>query len=575
MYKDFYGLKEEPFNITPDPRFLYWSQKHQEAFRHLVYGVQSNKGLAVLTGQPGTGKTAILHAVTEHLSTLYPGVHIAFLVNSKINVQDLFCLIFDEFGLEINADSKSAYLIKLKNFLMDNHNNNEKNIIILDEAQNFHASLLEEIRLLSNMEISGEKLLHIFLAGQPQLLEKIKTPALNQLKQRLGIMYNLLPLNRLETELYIHKRLSVAGAHDVDMFTLDALDEIFVCAQGFPRLINIICDNALLFGCATNTYHINRDIVRRVAQDMDLRILEEDAPTESGWSTHSPSSQAEPHTTAPAVVPPVSPSADLHQPQETGVPGSPPAVGEDADRIIVQNTVFSEDNYWDYWDSLLRKNANNDNNLIYAWKKAAARESRRRLTRFLIISVALLGLLGGVVGEQLGLWSLRGVVSRTLEIVRKPATWLSERVLPPEAGPGLTQQRQPELPLASASSGNERGTAGMSMSPSPQDLLRKADGNRPPASSGPASNVSAPSASPFPSPQLPTVTQMPPGGEKGLIIKKVVVVRTGDTLSKILTQEYGEYTKAVVDLVSEVNPGLRNIHFLEVGQRLRLPNRPE
>ena len=100
MYKDFYGLKEEPFNITPDPRFLYWSQKHQEAFRHLVYGVQSNKGLAVLTGAPGTGKTAILRAVTEHLGEQYPGVHIAFLVNSKINVQDLFCLIFDEFGLE-------------------------------------------------------------------------------------------------------------------------------------------------------------------------------------------------------------------------------------------------------------------------------------------------------------------------------------------------------------------------------------------------------------------------------------------------------------------------------------------
>ena len=108
------------------------------------------------------------------------------------------------------------------------------------------------------METSGEKLLHIFLVGQPQLLENIKTPGLDQLKQRLGIMYNLLPLNRLETELYIHKRLSVAGAHEVDLFTPDALDEIFVCAQGFPRLINIICDNALLFGCATNTQHINR-----------------------------------------------------------------------------------------------------------------------------------------------------------------------------------------------------------------------------------------------------------------------------------------------------------------------------
>ncbi len=234
MYKDFYGLKEEPFNITPDPRFLYWSQKHQEAFRHLVYGVQSNKGLAVLTGEPGTGKTAILRAVTEHLSDQYPGVHIAFLVNSKINVQDLFCLIFDEFGLDANEDSKSMYLIKLKSFLIQNHHNNQKNILILDEAQNFHAALLEEIRLLSNMELAGEKLLHIFLVGQPQLLENVKTPSLGQLKQRLGIMYNLLPLNRLETELYIHKRLSVAGAHEVDIFRRDALDEIFVSSSAAP-----------------------------------------------------------------------------------------------------------------------------------------------------------------------------------------------------------------------------------------------------------------------------------------------------------------------------------------------------
>jgi general secretion pathway protein A len=287
VYKDFYRLKEEPFNITPDPRFLYWSQKHQEAFRHLVYGVQSNKGLAVLTGEPGTGKTAILRAVTEHLSEQYPGIHIAFLVNSKINVQDLFCLIFDEFGLEANEDSKSMYLIKLKNFLTQNHQNNQKSILILDEAQNFHAALLEEIRLLSNMEIAGEKLLHIFLVGQPQLLENVKTPGLGQLKQRLGIMYNLLPLNRLETELYIHKRLSVAGAQVVDIFKSDALDEIFACAKGFPRLINILCDNALLFGCSSNIYHIGRDIIRRVAKDMDISALEDVTP-ESGLLTRPP-----------------------------------------------------------------------------------------------------------------------------------------------------------------------------------------------------------------------------------------------------------------------------------------------
>jgi len=563
VYKDFYGLKEEPFNITPDPRFLYWSQKHQEAFRHLVYGVQSNKGLAVLTGEPGTGKTAILRAVTEHLGEQYPGIHIAFLVNSKINVQDLFCLIFDEFGLETNEDSKSMYLIKLKNFLMQNHHNNQKNILILDEAQNFHAALLEEIRLLSNMEAAGEKLLHIFLVGQPQLLKNVKTPGLGQLKQRLGIMYNLLPLSRLETELYIHKRLSVAGAHEVDSFRSDALDEIFACAKGFPRLINIICDNALLFGCSTNTYHIGRDIIRRVAKDMDISTSEEDVTPESGLLTRPPARATEPRTVTSPVVPPTPPPPELHQPEQTVSPVPQPEVSEDSDRIIRRNTVFSEDNYWDYWESLLRKNRRNANDLISTWKQAAERESRQRLRRFLLIAVALLGLLGGIVGEQLGLWSLRAVVDRAVEMVRQRVALVSGIAAAPEAGRGRDQGRQvaplPRRTLPTATSGNERASAGTAVPPAPQEPAR----------------ASAPPAL-LPSSQLPAIAPMQPvGGARELAIKKVVVIRSGDTLSHILAQEYGEYTKAVVDLVSEANPGLRNIHFLEIGQRLILPERPE
>ena len=563
MYKDFYGLKEEPFNITPDPRFLYWSQKHQEAFRHLVYGVQSNKGLAVLTGEPGTGKTAILRAVIGHLSEQYPGIHIAFLVNSKINVQDLFCLIFDEFGLEANEDSKSMYLIKLKNFLIQNHHNNQKSILILDEAQNFHAALLEEIRLLSNMETAGEKLLHIFLVGQPQLLENVKMPSLGQLKQRLGIMYNLLPLSRLETELYIHKRLSVAGAHEVDIFRNDALDEIFTCAKGFPRLINIICDNALLFGCSTNTYHIGRDIIRRVAKDMDISILEEDVTPDSGLRTRPPAHAIEPRTVPSPVVSPILPPTDLHQAEQTGSRAAQPEGREEADRIILRNTVFSEDNYRDYWDSLLRKRPRNENNLLYTWKQAAERESRQRLRRFLLIAVVLLGLLGGIVGEQLGLWSLRAVVGRAVEMVRQRVALVSGITAAPEAGDGRDQGRQ-VAPLArrtfpTATSGHERANAGTAVPPAPQE---------------PARSLAPPAV--LPSGQLPAMVSVQPvDGAKQLAIKKVVVVRSGDTLSRILAQEYGEYTKVVVDLVSEANPGLRNIHFLEIGQRLILPERPE
>ena len=563
MYKDFYGLKEEPFNITPDPRFLYWSQKHQEAFRHLVYGVQSNKGLGVLTGEPGAGKTAILRAVIGHLNEQYPGIHIAFLVNSKINIQDLFCLIFDEFGLETSEDSKSMYLIKLKNFLLQNYHNNQKSILILDEAQNFHAALLEEIRLLSNMETAGEKLLHIFLVGQPQLLANVKTPSLGQLKQRLGIMYNLLPLSRLETELYIHKRLSVAGAHKIDIFQADALDAIFACAKGFPRLINIICDNALLFGSSTNTYYIGRDIILRVAQDMDISTLEEDVTLDSGLLTRPPTRATEPRTVTSRVGPPTPPPTELPRSEQTGSQAPQSEVREEADHIILRNTVFSEDNYRDYWDSLRRKRPRNENNLLNTWEQAAEHQSRQRWRRFLLIAVVLLGLLGGIVGEQLGLWSLRAVVDRAVEMVRQRSGLSSGSAAPPEAGTGGDQGRQvaplARRPLPTTPPGNERANAGTAVPSASQESVRALT---PPAL--------------LPSSQLPTMASMQPVGRaKELAIKKVVVVRAGDTLSHILAQEYGEYTKAVVDLVSEANPGLRNIHFLEIGQRLILPERPE
>jgi len=238
-------------------------------------------------------------------------------------------------------------------------------------------------------------------------------------------------------------------------------------------------------------------------------------------------------------------------------------VSDDADRIILQNTVFSEENYWDYWDSLLRKRPRNDNNLISTWKQAAERESRQRLRRFLLIAVVLLGLLGGIVGEQLGLWSLRTIVDRAVEMVRQRVALVSGIAAAPEAGGGRDQGRQ-VAPLTSrilptATSGRERASAGTAVPPAPQEPARV-----------PASPTLLPSSQPQ------VIAPMQPGGEaKELTIKKVVVIRSGDTLSHILAQEYGEYTKAVVDLVSEANPGLRNIHFLEIGQRLILPERPE
>jgi phage tail protein X len=235
-------------------------------------------------------------------------------------------------------------------------------------------------------------------------------------------------------------------------------------------------------------------------------------------------------------------------------------VREDADRIIQRNTVFSEENYW---DSLLRKNARNDNTLGSTWRQAAERESRQRLRRFLLIAVALLGLLGGIVGEQLGLWSLRAIVDRTVEMVRQRVMLISGSAPASEAGGGRDQGRQvspfTRRTLPTPPSDHEKAAAGTAASIPPQEPVR----------------TPAPPATLLGSQLSAIAPAQPVGGAKELAVKKVVVVRAGDTLSRILAQEYGEYTKAVVDLVSEANPGLRNIHFLEIGQRLILPERPE
>src|SRR5207253_3353301 len=198
-----------------------------------------------------------------------------------------------------------------------------------------------------------------------------------------------------------------------------AVDDIFTCAKCFLRLINIICDNALLFGCSANTYHISRDIVQRVARDMDLSTVEEDVPPESGLLTRPPAPSPEPRPMTSPVVPPTPSPPELYRPAQTGAPAPQPEVREEADRIILRHTVFSEDHYADYWDSLLHKTPSNDNNLVSTWKQAAERASRQRVRRVLLLAVVLLGLLGGVVGEQLGLWSLRAVVERAVEMVRQ------------------------------------------------------------------------------------------------------------------------------------------------------------
>jgi len=267
MYESFFGFAEKPFNITPDPRFLYLSEKHREALAQLIYGVKEKKGFVVLSGDVGTGKTTIVRALLERLDE---NCQVAYIFNTRLSIVDFLKYVCHDFGLEVTSDSKIDYLIKLHDFLIESHNDGKTTTLIVDEAQNLDASLFEEIRMLTNLETSNHKLFQIFLVGQPELNELLDQPDLWQLKQRISSRYHLLPLDRDETKGYIHTRMRIAGAKRLNCFTEGAIQKIYEHSQGIPRLINNICDNALLLGYANDSPIINEKTVRECVADLKL-----------------------------------------------------------------------------------------------------------------------------------------------------------------------------------------------------------------------------------------------------------------------------------------------------------------
>jgi type II secretory pathway predicted ATPase ExeA len=266
MYKEFYGFTSYPFSPTPDPQFIYLSKKHENCLYYLLHSLERGHGLLVLMGKIGTGKTLLLNILMKSLDEK---THKVFLANSKLEFLDVLRYVSHAFGIEGSAISKGKLLIDLENFLLTCEKKTEKVIIILDEAQNFSVDMLEEVRLLTNFEHHGQKLLQIILAGQPQLEYVLRLPQLTQLAQRIGFNCQLLPLNYLETKCYIEKRLAVAGVVH-PLFTARAMKQIFVHSKGIPRAINLICDTALLFGFSDEKSTIGHTIIRQAMQELYL-----------------------------------------------------------------------------------------------------------------------------------------------------------------------------------------------------------------------------------------------------------------------------------------------------------------
>jgi len=267
VYREFYGLIRAPFEMTPDPAFLYLGESHQEGLATLVYGVRARKGFVLLTGEVGTGKTTLLHAL---LAQLDPSTASAFIFNPKLDPEDFFLVLFDEFGIQEQCRTKAEYLLALNNFLIERLQKGETALLIIDEAQNLSAEMLEEVRLLSNLETPTSKLLQIMLVGQPELSDVLGRPELRQLRQRIVLRHTLRPFDAAELDDYIDERLRLAGYTGKGIFNRSARKELFALSGGVPRVVNILCDGALLTGYGRGLATVGRDVIREVARDLKL-----------------------------------------------------------------------------------------------------------------------------------------------------------------------------------------------------------------------------------------------------------------------------------------------------------------
>jgi general secretion pathway protein A len=268
MYHSFFHLKENPFNITADPDFFYSSARHQEAFAHLKFGIDQRKGIILLTGEIGTGKTTLCRSLLENIDR---HVKTALILNPEFSHQQLIRLILNDLGIDSAGKNKFSLIESLNRFLLHENGLGNNVAVMIDEAQNLTVRQLEQIRLLSNLETGKHKLLQIILVGQPELLVKLKLPSLRQLNQRIGVRFHILPLEKNDIKKYITHRLRIASVNPSRphlSFSNEAMDAIFELSQGTPRIVNLICDRALLAGFAAETRSITAAQIRQAAQEI-------------------------------------------------------------------------------------------------------------------------------------------------------------------------------------------------------------------------------------------------------------------------------------------------------------------
>ncbi len=268
MYQRFFGLRESPFNVNPDPRYLFMTRQTQEALAGLTYGIQNRKGFILLTGEVGTGKTTLLNRLLGWLRG--QRVATAYIFNSRMGVNDLFDMMLTEFEIPCESREKSQIVLRLNQWLLERYRAGETAVLIVDEAQNLSSEVLEEIRLLTNLETSTEKLLQIVLTGQPELEEKLKAPHLRQLRQRITLRCRTSPLTLEETFGYIAERLRIAGANCEPIFSKEAIEMVHTYSCGIPRVVNLLCEHSMINAYVDSLRPVPADLVEEVAREFQL-----------------------------------------------------------------------------------------------------------------------------------------------------------------------------------------------------------------------------------------------------------------------------------------------------------------
>ena len=309
MYEAFYGLKERPFELVPNPRFLFLTARQREALSNLQYGLTTARGLTLMIGEAGTGKTTLMQAALAEVSP--DRVRVVLMSNPTLTRSEFYEFLARAFGLSQQAaESKTRFLFDLRRELQERHKAGVLSALVIDEAQSIPHELLEEIRLLSNIEMTTTKLLNVILAGQPELSDRLNETSLRQLKQRIGLRCQLTPMQLNETASYMAGRIRIAGGRPEQVFTREAVAAVFQASGGLPRTVNVISDNALIGGFAAQVKPINAKFVEEVCRDFDITssaapvssLFEEDAREES--TEPDPEVELEPVPDRPHLVSP-------------------------------------------------------------------------------------------------------------------------------------------------------------------------------------------------------------------------------------------------------------------------------